>query len=294
MVRFDILQMALYIGILLLLSFPLGLYMARVFNRERTFLDPVLKPIEAFIYRVARTDPTHEMGWKEYAFTVLVFNGLGFVAVFLIQLLQGILPLNPQHLNAVNPYVAFNTAMSFVTNTNWQAYSGETTMSYLTQMTGLTVQNFVSPATGIAVAVALIRGITRKTSQTIGNFWFDLVRAVLWVLIPLSIIFAIFLVSQGVIQNFSHYQTATTLEGAKQIIAMGPTASQEAIKLLGSNGGGFFNANSAHPFENPTPLSNFFELLAIPLIPAALVCRDGVDARRCQRSRLPPRFGQHT
>ncbi len=271
MVRFDILQMALYIAILVLLAIPLGLYMARVFNRKRTFLDPLLKPLESLIYHIARIDPNQEMGWKEYALVVLIFNALGFVAVFLIELLQGILPLNPQHLGTVNPYVAFNTAMSFMTNTNWQAYSGETTMSYLTQMTALTVQNFVSAATGMAVLIALIRGITRKTSQTIGNFWSDLVRSVFWVLIPLSIIFAIFLVSQGVIQNLNHYQTVTTLEGAKQIIAMGPTASQEAIKMLGTNGGGFFNTNSAHPFENPTPLSDFVELLAILLIPAALV-----------------------
>ncbi len=268
---FDILQMALYIVVLVLLAFPLGLYMARVFKGERTFLDPVLKPIETLVYKIARINPNHEMGWKEYAIVVLIFNGIGFATVFIIQLLQGVLPLNSQHFGAVNPYMAFNTAISFMTNTDWQAYSGETTMSYLTQMTALTVQNFVSAATGMAVLIALIRGITRKTSQTIGNFWSDLVRSVFWVLIPLSIIFAIFLVSQGVIQNLSHYQTVTTLEGAKQTIAMGPVASQEAIKLLGTNGGGFFNTNSAHPFENPTPLSNFVEMLAILLIPAALV-----------------------
>lgn len=266
----DILQMAVFIGVVLLLAIPLGFYMARVFKQERTFLDPLLKPIEAVIYRVARIDPNQEMGWKEYALVLLIFNGLCFIAVFALELLQGLLPLNPQRLDAVNPYVAFNTAVSFMTNTNWQAYGGETTMSYLTQMLALTVQNFVSAATGVAVVTALIRGLTRKTSQSIGNFWFDLVRSVLWVFIPLSLVLSILLASQGVIQNFSPYQTATTLEGATQTIAMGPVASQEAIKQLGTNGGGFFNTNSAHPFENPTPLSNFIEMLAILLIPAAL------------------------
>ena len=267
--------MVLYIGVLLLLAVPVGFYMARVFNRERTFLDPLLKPIETLTYRIARINPSQEMGWKEYALALLVFNALGFIAVFLIELLQGILPLNPQGFGAVNPYVAFNTAMSFMTNTNWQAYGGESTMSYLTQMLALTVQNFVSAATGIAVVIAFIRGLTRKTAQSIGNFWFDLVRTVLWVLIPLALVFAILLVSQGVIQNFSPYQPATTLEGASQTIAMGPVASQEAIKQLGTNGGGFFNTNSTHPFENPTPLSSFIEMLAILLIPAALTLTFG-------------------
>ncbi|HZD60003.1 MAG TPA: potassium-transporting ATPase subunit KdpA, partial [Anaerolineae bacterium] len=275
MVSTDILQMVLYIGVLLLLAVPVGFYMARVFNRERTFLDPLLKPIETLTYRIARINPSQEMGWKEYALALLVFNALGFIAVFLIELLQGILPLNPQGFGAVNPYVAFNTAMSFMTNTNWQAYGGESTMSYLTQMLALTVQNFVSAATGIAVVIAFIRGLTRKTAQSIGNFWFDLVRTVLWVLIPLALVFAILLVSQGVIQNFSPYQPATTLEGASQTIAMGPVASQEAIKQLGTNGGGFFNTNSTHPFENPTPLSSFIEMLAILLIPAALTLTFG-------------------
>lgn len=266
----DILQLILYFVVLLLLAFPLGLFMAKVFRGEHTFLDPVLKPVENLVYKACRINPAREMGWKEYAVAVLIFNFLGFVVVFLIQLLQSVLPLNPQKLGAVNPYVAFNTAISFITNTNWQAYGGETTMSYLTQMFALTVQNFLSAATGIAVVIALTRGLMRKTTQTIGNFWFDLVRSTLWVLIPLSVILAIFLVSQGVIQNFDSYKTVTSLEGVKQVIAMGPVASQEAIKMLGTNGGGFFNANSAHPFENPTPLSDFFELLSILLIPAAL------------------------
>lgn len=268
--RFDIIQIALFILVLILLAIPLGIYIARVFGQEKTFLDPALQPIEKLVHRVARIDVTKEMGWKEYALSLLAFNVLGFLAVFLIQLLQGLMPLNPQRLGAVNPFIAFNTATSFITNTNWQAYSGESTVSYFTQMLALTVQNFLSAATGIAVAIVLIRGFTRKTAQSIGNFWFDLVRSVLWILIPLSLLFAILLVSQGVIQNFNPYQTATTLEGAKQTISMGPVASQEAIKQLGTNGGGFFGANSTHPFENPTPLSNFIEMLAILLIPAAL------------------------
>ncbi|MBI4733347.1 MAG: potassium-transporting ATPase subunit A [Rubrobacteridae bacterium] len=266
----DMLQLILYFVVLLLLAFPLGLFMSKVFNRDRTFLDPIMRPLESLIYKFGRIDPTKEMGWKEYAFAVLIFNILGFAAVFFIELAQGALPLNPQRFDGVDPYIAFNTAVSFMTNTNWQAYGGETTMRYLTQMLALPVQNFLSAATGIAVVVALIRGLTRKTTQSIGNFWVDLVRSTLWVLVPLSFVFAVFLVSQGVIQNFNAYESVTTMEGAKQTIAMGPVASQEAVKMLGTNGGGFMNANSAHPFENPTPLSDFFELLSILLIPAAL------------------------
>ncbi len=263
--------MASYVGVVLVLAAPLGIYMARVFTRDKTFLDPVLCPIERLIYRLCAVDADKEMNWKEYALVLLIFNGFGFVALFLIQLLQGLLPLNPQNLAGVEPTVAFNTAASFMTNTNWQAYGGESTMSYLTQMAGLTVQNFLSAAVGIAVLLALIRGLTRKTTDEIGNFWFDLTRSLLWVLIPLSVAFTIFLASQGAIQNVGAYKTVTTLEGAKQTIAMGPAASQVAIKMLGTNGGGFFNANSAHPFENPTPLTTFFELVAILLIPAGLV-----------------------
>jgi K+-transporting ATPase ATPase A chain len=213
----DLLQLVLYLVVLLLLALPLGLFMAKVFSGERTILDPVFKPVENLVYRVCRINPAREMGWKEYAVAVLVFNLLGLIVVFLMELLQGVLPFNPQKIGAVDPYVALNTAISFATNTNWQAYGGETTMSYLTQMFALTVQNFLSAATGIAVVIALIRGLMRKTTQTIGNFWFDLVRSMLWVLIPICAIFAIFLVSQGVIQNFDSYKTVTTLEGVKQL-----------------------------------------------------------------------------
>lgn len=267
---FDILRMGLLVGLVLLLAGPLGIYVARVFQRERTFLDPVLAPVERAVYRVGRIDPDEEMEWREYALSLLIFNALGFLVLFTLELAQGILPLNPQRLGAVSPLVAFNAAVSFTTNTNWQAYAGEKTMTYLTQIGGLTVQNFVSAGTGIAVAIALIRGITRKKSAGIGNFWFDLTRSVLWVLLPLSVVLAVFLASQGVVQNLAPYGEVTTLEGAKQTIATGSVASQEAIKQLGTNGGGFFNANSAHPFENPTPVTNLLETLAILLIPAAM------------------------
>ncbi|WP_406676731.1 potassium-transporting ATPase subunit KdpA [Moorella sp. ACPs] len=271
----DILQIVLYLVLLLLLAVPLGRYMARVFSGERTLFDPVLKPLEGMIYRLAGVNTGREMNWREYAATLLVFNFLGMVAVYLIQRLQGVLPFNPQHFRAVPPDLAFNTAASYMTNTNWQAYGGERTMSYFTQMAALTVQNFLSAATGIAVVVALTRGLARRSAKTIGNFWQDLTRSILWVLLPLSLIFALVLVSQGVIQNLSPYLTVTTLEGGRQTLAMGPVASQEAIKLLGTNGGGFFNANSAHPFENPTPLTNLLEMLAILVIPAALTVTFG-------------------
>ncbi|MBP2637951.1 MAG: kdpA 2 [Firmicutes bacterium] len=268
----DLLLFGLYLMVLLLLAWPLGRYMKKVFNFEKTVFDPIFHPIEKLIYHLSSVSEHQEMNWRQYAGALLWFNLFGMAAVFLIQVLQGALMLNPEGLSGVTPWdLALNTAVSFVTNTNWQAYGGESTMSYLTQMAALTVQNFLSAATGIAVAVALIRGLTRKKTVTIGNFWVDLVRSILWILIPLSIVFTIILVQQGVIQNLSSYEVIQTLEGAEQKIVMGPVASQEAIKMLGTNGGGFFNANSAHPFENPTPLSNFLEIVSIFLIPAALV-----------------------
>ncbi|MEW6696880.1 MAG: potassium-transporting ATPase subunit KdpA [Bacillota bacterium] len=266
----EILQMVLYLVLLILLAIPLGSYMARVYQGERTPLDPIIRPLERITYRVSGIDPEKEMNWWQYAAALLAFNFLGMVFLFLLQLLQGALPFNPQGFGAVKPDLAFNTAASFMTNTNWQAYAGESTMSYLTQMAGLTVQNFVSAATGIAAVIALTRGLARRTAGTIGNFWADLTRTVYYILLPVSFIGALVLVSQGVIQNFSPYVNVTTLEGAKQTIAMGPAASQEFIKMLGTNGGGFFNANSAHPVGNPTPLTNFIEMLAILVIPAAL------------------------
>ena len=267
----DLINFAVFFVLLFLLAWPLSGYLHRVFTFEKTVLDPIFDPLEKIIYRITIIDPREQMSWKRYASTLVIFNVLGAIAVLAIELLQGILLLNPQGFSGVNPWdLALNTAVSFMTNTNWQAYAGETTMGYFTQMAALTVQNFLSAATGLAVAVALIRGLTRKSSGQIGNFWVDLVRSVVWVLLPLSIIFSIILIQQGVIQNLSPYLTVKTLEGAEQTIAMGPVATQEAIKLLGTNGGGFFNANSAHPFENPTPLSNFLEALAIFLIPAAL------------------------
>jgi K+-transporting ATPase ATPase A chain len=271
----DFLSVLIFVIILIPLAIPLGRYMARVFSRERTFLDPVLRPVEGLVYRLIGVDEGHEMNWKEYAVALLVFNLAGIVLVFVFEILQQHLPFNPQGLQGVSPVLAFNTAVSFVTNTNWQAYAGESTMSYLTQMAALTVQNFLSAATGIAVVIAFIRGIARRKTGSIGNFWVDLTRATLWVLIPISLVFALFLVSQGVIQNFHHYVTVTALEGVKQTLPMGPVASQEAIKLLGTNGGGFFNANSAHPFENPSPLTNYIEVLSIFLIPAALTMTFG-------------------
>ncbi len=267
----DILQLALYLVFFIIFAMPLGRYMTRVFRGERTFLDPALLPLEQLIYRFTGVRADQEMGWREYAGALLAFNGLGIAFLFLLQMLQGYLPLNPRHLGAVAPDLAINTAVSFVTNTNWQAYSGETTMSHLTQMAGLAVQNFVSAATGIAAVIALIRGLIRRTASTIGNFWVDLTRSVLWVLLPLSLVLTLALVSQGVIQTLNPYLDVRTLEGSGQTMAMGPVASQEAIKLLGTNGGGFFNANSSHPFENPTPLTNFLEMLAIMIVPAGLI-----------------------
>ncbi len=265
------LQLILYFGILLLLVKPLGAYMAKVYQGERVFLDPILGSVERLLYRLSCIDSRSEMTWKIYAVAMLVFNILGVIAVYLLQRLQGFLPFNPQGLGAVSPDSAWNTAVSFASNTNWQGYGGETTMSYLTQMLGMTVQNFVSAATGMAVLVTLIRGIIRHTTKEIGNFWVDMTRSVLYILLPLSLVLALVLVSQGVVETFSEYKSVSSLQsGETQVIAVGPAASQVAIKQLGTNGGGFFGVNSSHPLENPTPFSNFLEMLSILLIPAAL------------------------
>jgi K+-transporting ATPase ATPase A chain len=273
------LQMLIYLAALLLLVKPLGWYMARVFEGKPCGLDRVLGPLERLIYHASRINPAAEMTWKRYTLAVILFSAVGFASLYALQRIQAWLPLNPAGLPAVPPDLSFNTAVSFLTNTNWQAYGGEATMSYLTQMAGLAVHNFLSAATGMAVLVALIRGFARHNSETIGNFWADMVRSTLYVLLPLALVLALALVSQGVIQNFDAYQTATLVQSVKdangklvteQVLPMGPVASQIAIKQLGTNGGGFFNANSAHPFENPTPLSNFLEMLSILLIPAAL------------------------
>jgi K+-transporting ATPase ATPase A chain len=295
----SILQLVLYFGVLLLLVKPLGVYMARVYGNESCGLDRLIGPAERIFYRLCGIRPNNEMDWKKYAVAVLLFNGAGMLSLYLLQRVQGMLPLNPQEFSAVSPDSSFNTAVSFTTNTNWQGYGGESTMSYLTQMVGLTVQNFLSAATGMAVLIALVRGFKRNSSQTIGNFWVDLTRSVLYILIPLSLIFSLLLVSQGVVQTFGEYKKVELIQAIsygspelddkgnpvrdtsgnpktgkvrvrKQTIALGPAASQVAIKQLGTNGGGFFNTNSAHPFENPTSLSNFLEVLAILLIPAAL------------------------
>jgi len=292
-------QVGLYFVVLLALAKPLGWYMARVYEGQPCGLDRVLGPLERLIYRLSGMREAGEMDWKTYGIAMLLFNALGLVALYALQRVQGFLPLNPAGLGAVTTDLAFNTAASFVTNTNWQAYGGETTLSYLTQMLGLTVQNFVSAATGMAVLVVLIRGLARRSALTIGNFWTDLVRSTLYILLPLALLLSLLLVSQGVVQTFASYQTVTMLQPAgyakpvmdangqpvldeqgqpktelatavEQVLAVGPAASQIAIKQLGTNGGGFFNVNSAHPFENPTPWSNFLQVLAILLIPAAL------------------------
>ncbi len=268
---YSLLQIILFMGILLELAKPLGSYMAKVYQGERTFLDRALGPVERFIYRLSGIDPKTEMDWKVYAIAMLIFNVLGLFFVYALQRLQNILPLNPQGLGVVSADSSWNTAVSFATNTNWQGYGGEVTMSYLTQMLGLSVQNFVSAAAGMAVLAAFIRGIVRHTTKSIGNFWVDLTRSTLYILLPLSIVFALALVSQGVVQTFSEYKSVNSLQtSAEQNLPLGPAASQIAIKQLGTNGGGFFNVNSAHPFENPTPISNFLEMLAILIIPAAL------------------------
>jgi potassium-transporting ATPase potassium-binding subunit len=263
-------QIAIYFVVLTACVVPLGRFMARVFEGERTFLSPVLQPIEAALYRIAGVDEKREQHWITYTVAMLLFNAAGFFIVYALQRLQAALPLNPANQLAVAADLAFNTAVSFTSNTNWQNYGGESTMSYLTQMVGLTTQNFVSAATGIALAIALVRAFARASARTVGNFWVDLTRCTLYILLPLSILGALFLVWQGVPQNLSPYIDATTLEGAKQTLSQGPAASQIAIKQLGTNGGGFWNANSSVPYENPTPLSNFLELIFILLIPAAL------------------------
>ncbi len=273
------LQLIFYIAVLPAVAKPLGSFMAKVYQGEPTFLDRVLGPVERFIYRLSGVKPEEDMNWKTYAIAVMLFNVLGLIVVYALQRLQGVLPLNPQGLGAVTPDSSWNTATSFATNTNWQGYGGEVTMSYLSQMLGLTVQNFVSAATGMAVVIALIRGIARHTARGIGNFWVDLTRTTLYILLPLSFVLALVLVSQGVVQTFSPYKTVTLLQPTmdvngnfvtEQVLAVGPAASQIAIKQLGTNGGGFFNANSAHPFENSTPFSNFLEMLSILLISGAL------------------------
>lgn len=267
----EFVQILLFFVLLVGFSPMLGNFMSKVFSGEKHVMIPVLGWLERLIYRISGIDPKEETNWKTYVFGLLVFNAFGLAVVFLLQEIQFWLPLNPEHLDNVSWHSALNTAISFSTNTNWQGYAGETTLSYFVQMIGLTVQNFVSAATGIAVLLALIKGISRKTSETLGNFWVDLTRSTLYVLLPLSVVFAILLVGQGVVQNFSSYITAHTIGGASQVLPMGPAASQVAIKQLGTNGGGFFNVNSAHPFENPTPFSNFLEMLAILLIPSALI-----------------------
>jgi K+-transporting ATPase ATPase A chain len=272
-------QLGLFLLILVAAAKPLGWYMARVYEGQPCGLDRVLGWLERFFYRAAGLDPRAEMGWRGYAVAVLVFNGIGLLFLYALLRCQQFLPLNPQNFRAASPDLAFNTASSFATNTNWQSYGGESRLGYLVQMLGLAVQNFLSAATGMAVLVALIRGFARRSANTIGNFWVDLTRSTLYILLPLSLILALVLVSQGVVQNFRPYQTITRLQPAKdtdgneiteQQLPMGPAASQIAIKQLGTNGGGFFNVNSAHPYENPTPLSNLLEVLAILLIPAAL------------------------
>jgi potassium-transporting ATPase potassium-binding subunit len=285
-------QIFFFFVLVVLCAKPLGLYMARVFQRERTWIDGLFRPVERLIYRLTGVDETREMAWVEYAGLMLVFSLVSMIATYAIERLQHILPLNPQHLPGVAPDLALNTAASFTTNTNWQSYVPETTMSYLTQMLTLAYHNFFSAAVGIALAVALIRGIARRESKTLGNFWVDTTRAALWVLLPGATIYALLLVSQGVVQNFSPYNQAsmvqhsvtsaagkTTEATTTQSIAQGPVASQEAIKMLGTNGGGFFNANSAHPFENPTPLTNLLEMFSIFVIPAALTVTLGKMTR---------------
>ncbi|MBS0470370.1 MAG: potassium-transporting ATPase subunit KdpA [Proteobacteria bacterium] len=272
-------QIAVYFALILACVKPLGLFMAKVFEGERTLLTPVLLPVERAIYRVCGVDERQEQHWTTYTIAMLLFSIVGFVTLYALQRLQQVLPFNPQHLGAVSPDSSFNTAISFVSNTNWQGYGGETTMSYLTQMAGFTMHNFVSAATGIALAIALVRGFARKSAQTLGNFWVDLTRCTLYVLLPMSVVLALVLVAFGVPQNLSAYTEATTLEGARQLIAQGPVASQEAIKQLGTNGGGFFNVNSAHPFENPNAVTNLIEMWAILAISAALTYTFGCMVR---------------
>lgn len=272
----DYIQIIFYVLVLTAFTPLLGKFMFKVFKGEKNILSPLFSKLENLIYRFIGVKSDDEMNWKKYLWSVLIFNFAGFILLFILQIIQNWLPLNPQGLPNVPLDLAFNTAVSFMTNTNWQAYGGENTMSYAVQMLGLTVQNFLSAATGIAVMLALIRGIVNKLNDKLGNFWVDMVRTTLYILIPLSILVSILLISQGVIQNFSSYPTAKTVEGIEQVIPLGPAASQVAIKQLGTNGGGFFNANSSHPFENPTPFSNFIEMLSILLIGAALTYTYGL------------------
>src|SRR5664279_2680652 len=267
----EAIQIVLFMVALAVLSPLLGKYMAKVFMGEKHFMKPVFGWLETSIYKVSGIKSEEEMNWKTYMYGVLMFNLFGFVFLFILQMLQAHLPLNTEKLPNVSWHLSFNTAVSFITNTNWQSYSGENTLSYFVQMLGLTVQNFVSAATGIAIVLALIRGLTKKTTDALGNFWVDMTRSILYVLLPLSIVLTMFLVGQGAVQTFSHYAKATGLQGSEQVIALGPAASQIAIKQLGTNGGGFFNANSSHPFENPTPFSNFLEVFSIIIISAGLV-----------------------
>ncbi|MFZ0282901.1 MAG: potassium-transporting ATPase subunit KdpA [Bacteroidales bacterium] len=275
----EAIQLIIFLLALVALAPLLGKFMAKVFMGEKHMMKPVFGWIEKSVYRVSGIKSEEEMNWKTYTFGVLLFNLAGFVLLYLLQIFQSYLPLNTEKLPNVSWHLAFNTAMSFTTNTNWQSYSGENTLSYMVQMLGLTVQNFVSAATGIAVALALIRGLTRKTTDALGNFWADMTRSVLYVLLPLSIILTIALVGEGTVQTFSHYVKATTLQGTEQVIPLGPAASQIAIKELGTNGGGFFNTNSSHPFENPTPFSNFLEMFSIIIISAGLVFTYGHYAK---------------
>ncbi len=263
-------QILVFCGIIVLITKPLGFYMTRVFSGERSFLSPVLAPVERGLYALAGTGEHEEQHWTSYTAAMLLFNLAGFLLLYLIQRLQGVLPFNPMGMAALPADLSFNTATSFVTNTNWQNYAGESTMSYFTQMAGLTVQNFVSAATGVAIAVALIRGFARKSMKTLGNFWVDLTRCTLYILLPVCIVMTVIFVALGVPQTLGAYAEATTLEGAKQTIALGPVASQLAIKMLGTNGGGFFNANSAHPFENPDAISNLLQMAAIFALGAGL------------------------
>jgi K+-transporting ATPase ATPase A chain len=270
MTTIEFARIAVYFLLILAVVKPLGLYMRRVFSGEKTLLDPLLRPVERLVYRASGVDEKKEHDWMQYTIAMLVFSGVGLLLTYAIERLQRFLPLNPDKLPAVPPDLAWNTAISFTTNTNWQAYAGESTMSHLTQMVGLTFHNFVSAAVGIALAIAFIRGIARVSVKTIGNFWVDLTRATLWVLLPISFVAAVVLLSQGVVQNFHPTEQFSTIEGKVQKIAQGPVASQEAIKELGTNGGGFFNANSAHPYENPTPSTNLLEMFLIFAIGAAL------------------------
>src|SRR6201992_3985698 len=263
-------QIILFCAIVVALVKPLGGYMTRVFTGERTFLSPILRPVEAGIYMLGGVDQKREQHWLTYTVAMLLFHVGGFIILYAVLRLQDVLPFNPAGESAVAQDLSFNTAISFVTNTNWQNYGGETTMSYLTQMLGLTHQNFLSAATGIALAMALIRGFSRSSMRTVGNFWVDVTRCTLYVLLPICVVYTLFLVWQGIPQTLGAYVDATTLEGAKQTIAVGPVASQVAIKMLGTNGGGFFNVNAAHPFENPTALSNFVQVISIFAIGMAL------------------------